>query len=118
MKRSLNLVYNTKHSYKLKLDFDINILRHCSPPYQGNSFDELKKYLLRYVFGGDDGCILGHVTVDYKWIQQNESILRSCDLGNGHTLYDELDLDFIIYEEQESPFVEINWNESSDIQEI
>ena len=43
MKKSLNLVYFTKHRYDLNLDFDINILRKCSPPYEGKSFDELKK---------------------------------------------------------------------------
>jgi len=31
--------------------------------------------------------------VDYKWLEENESILKSCELENGHTLYDELDLD-------------------------
>jgi|TARA_B110000093_G_scaffold47409_1_gene50720 hypothetical protein len=118
MKKSLNLVYFTKHRYDLNLDFDINILRKCSPPYEGKSFDELKKYLFRNVFGGDDGSILGHVTVDYKWLEKNESILKSCELENGHTLYDELDLDHIIYREQEPPFVKINWDESSDIEEI
>ena len=118
MKQSLNLVYFTKHRYELKLDFDINILRKCSPPYEGNSFDELKKYLFRNVFGGDDGSILGHVTVDYKWLEENESILKSCELEDGHTLYDELNLDFIIYREQEPPFVKINWDESSEIEEI
>lgn len=97
MKKSINLIYNTKYSFSLKLDFDINVLRNCKPPYEGNSFDEVKKYLLRYVFGGDDGSILGHVTVDYKWLEENESVLKSCDLGNGHTLYDELDLDGTIY---------------------
>lgn len=33
-------------------------------------------------------------------------------------MYDESDLDHIIYREQEPPFVKINWDESSDIEEI
>ena len=44
MKQSVNLVNFTKYRYDLKLDFDINIFRKCSPPYDGNSFDELKLY--------------------------------------------------------------------------
>lgn len=118
MKQSINLVYFTKHRYDLNLDIDINILRKCSPPYEGETFDELKKYLFRHVFGGNDGSILGHVTVDYKWLEKNENILKSCELENGQTLYDELNLDHIIYREQEPPFVKINWDESSDIEEI
>tara|TARA_B100001939_G_C16490316_1_gene425251 strand:- start:74 stop:508 length:435 start_codon:yes stop_codon:yes gene_type:complete len=130
MKKSINLVYHTKHWYSLKLDFDINILRNCKPPYEGNSFDELKKYLIQNVF--ED--ILGHVTVNYKWLEENENILKSCNLKNGHTLYDELDLDHIIYQDQpyegeysslyksasgkwSENFVTHEWTESVDLEE-
>jgi hypothetical protein len=117
MKKSVNLIYWTKHRYSLNLNFDTEFLKKCDPPYLGNSYSELEEYILKYVFGGRHGSILGNVTVDYKFLETNEKVLKSCDLGNGHTLYDELDLDGTIYRECEPPFVEVDWNEWNEVEE-
>ena len=37
-----NISFSETHYYKLKFHIDIEVLRKCSPSYDGNSFEEFK----------------------------------------------------------------------------
>ena len=38
--KKISINYSETHYYKLKFHIDIEVLRKCSPSYEGNSFEE------------------------------------------------------------------------------
>jgi hypothetical protein len=85
MWKKISINYSETHYYKLKFDIDIEVLRKCSPPYVGNSFEEFKSYVWSNIFYGIDT-----INVNQEWFDNNESILKETKMNEGHSMYDEL----------------------------
>ena len=83
--KKISINYSETHYYKLKFDIDIEVLRKCSPPYVGNSFEEFKSYVWSNIFYGVDT-----INVNQEWFDNNESILKEIKMNEGHSMYDEL----------------------------
>ena len=83
--KKISINYSETHYYKLKFHIDIEVLRKCSPPYVGNSFEEFKSYVWSNIFYGVDT-----ISVNQEWFDNNESILKETKMIEGHSMYDEL----------------------------
>ena len=83
--KKISINYSETHYYKLKFHIDIEVLRKCSPSYEGNSFEEFKSYVWSNIFYGIDT-----INVNQEWFDNNESILKETKMNEGHSMYDEL----------------------------
>ena len=83
--KKISINYSETHYYKLKFHIDIEVLRKCSPSYEGNSFEEFKSYVWSNIFYGIDT-----INVNQEWFDNNESILKETKINEGHSMYDEL----------------------------
>ncbi len=96
--KKISLTYTNTKYYKLKFDIDIEVLKKCSPSYDGNSFEEFERYVYRNIFDAFD-----LVNVRQEWFDNNESILKETKMNGGHSMYDELydlvDMDLKDYED-------------------
>ena len=83
--KNISVNYSETHYYKLKFHIDIEVLRKCSPSYDGNSFEEFENYVWSNIFYGTDT-----INVNQEWFDKNESILKEIKMTDGHSMYDEL----------------------------
>ena len=83
--KKISINYSETHYYKLEFNIDIEVLRKCSPSYDGNSFEEFKSYVWSNIFYGTD-----MIYVNQEWFDNNESILKETKINEGHSMYDEL----------------------------
>ena len=43
--KKISINYSETHYYKLKFHIDVEVLRKCSPSYEGNNFKEFESYV-------------------------------------------------------------------------
>jgi len=107
--KKISINYSETHYYKLKFHIDIEVLRKCSPPYVGNSFEEFENYVWSNIFDGTD-----MIYVNQEWFDKNESILKETKMIEGHSMYDEL---FDLNEIQLSSTEEEDFTETQGLEE-
>ena len=111
--KKISINYSETHYYKLKFHIDIEVLRKCSPPYDGNNFKEFESYIWSNIFYGTDT-----INVNQEWFDKNESILKETKMNGGHSMYDELyDLSEIHLSGRHHGDVEEDFSETSGLAE-
>ena len=85
--KKISINYRETNYFKLELEIDLEVLKQCSPPYIGNTFEEFKKYMWSNVYDGMD-----NISVNEDWLDQNEAILKKTKISGGRSMYDELEI--------------------------
>ena len=107
--KNISVNYSETYYYKLNFHIDIEILRKCSPPYDGNSFEDFESYVWSNIFYGIDT-----IYVNQEWFDNNESILKETKMNERHSVYDEL---YDLSDIQLSSTEEVDFTETQGLEE-
>ena len=76
IKKQLILYFKLIERISYPMPFDSNVLSKLSPPFQGNSFEDFKKYLESNIGGLEEWEYLPELTLS-DWLKSNSKILGS-----------------------------------------